>query len=46
MAGRVEKNDQLMPYLVATIFKNRPGMTGVFISGVVKTFNKSQLKFS
>ena len=35
MSGQIEKNDQMMPYLVAKVFSNKPGMAGAFISGML-----------
>ena len=32
MSGELEKQDQLLPYLAAKIFKDSPGLTGLFIS--------------
>ena len=32
LAGRVEKVDQTVPYLVMEIFSNAPGMAGLFVS--------------
>ena len=29
---QLEKNDQIMPFLAAVIFKNSPGLTGLYIS--------------
>ena len=31
-SGQLEKNDQIMPFLASEIFKNPPGMTGLYIS--------------
>ena len=31
-SGQLEKNDQIMPFLAAELFKNSPGMTGLYIS--------------
>ena len=31
-SGQLEKNDQIMPFLAAEIFKNSPGLTGLYIS--------------
>ena len=32
MSGKIEKPDQLMPYLVIEIFVNVPGMAGLFVA--------------
>ena len=31
-SGQLEKNDQIMPFLASELFKNSPGMTGLYIS--------------
>ena len=31
-SGQLEKHDQIMPFLAAEIFKNSPGLTGLYIS--------------
>ena len=30
--GQLEKNDQIMPFLAAEMFKKSPGLTGLYIS--------------
>ena len=31
-SGKVEKADQMMPYMVLDIFQNLPGMAGLFVA--------------
>jgi len=31
-SGKIDKSDQLLPYLVVHVFENFPGLAGLFIS--------------
>ena len=42
-SGKLEKTDQMMPYMVLDIFQNLPGVAGLFIaaafSGTLRYFH-------